>query len=165
MSLFRTYNAHHGTGAPKGRTRMIRVSPTIGVLLLLVVSSIASGCRHRSIATSSDVVTFSEAAVVFQRWCQSCHRPGQIGPFSLTTFADAYAHRDAILEAVTTRKMPPWKAVPGHGDFANARHLNDAEIDVVKRWVIDGAREGDPRRLPPPLTFPIGWELGPPDMV
>src|SRR5204863_8605957 len=70
-----------------------------------------------------------------------------------------------ILEAVTSRQMPPWKAVPGYGDFANSRRLSDAEIDLITRWIARGAREGDPRRLPATQTFPTGWRLGAPDAI
>src|SRR5437867_2840106 len=62
-------------------------------------------------------------------------------------------------------KTPPWKAVPGYGEFADVRRLSDEEIALVTRWVHDGAPEGDPRDLPPPRKFPTGWALGRPGAV
>ena len=111
-------------------------------------------------------VTFSDQVVrVFQQHCQVCHRPGEVAPFSLTTYRAAYPRRTDIADAVRSRYMPPWKAVPGHGEFADVRRLSDAEIELILRWVADGAPEGDPGRLPPPRTFPSSWTLGPPGTV
>jgi hypothetical protein len=61
--------------------------------------------------------------------------------------------------------MPPWKPVPGFGDFLEPRRLSDAELATPLRWVETGAPEGDPAKLPPPLVFAEGWKLGPPDHV
>src|SRR6266705_889827 len=58
-------------------------------------------------------VTFNNQVVrVFQQHCQTCHRPGEVAPFSLTTYPDAHARRDDIREAVEARHMPPWKRCP-----------------------------------------------------
>ncbi len=61
--------------------------------------------------------------------------------------------------------MPPWKPEPGYGEFEGSRRLTDAEIDVFRRWLADGLREGDRADLPPAPEFPRGWELGEPDLV
>jgi hypothetical protein len=117
-------------------------------------------------STSSEEVTFSDQIVrIFQAHCQTCHRPGEIAPFSLTTYGDAYAHRRKIRYVTQTRKMPPWKPVPGFGDFAGSRRLAEADIALIERWVAAGAPEGDRRLLPPPLDFPGTWTLGTPDLV
>jgi hypothetical protein len=61
--------------------------------------------------------------------------------------------------------MPPWKAVPGHGEFADVRRLAEPEIELISRWIAAGAPEGDPRELPPPRRFRTGWTLGRPSAV
>ncbi len=110
--------------------------------------------------------TFSNEIVrVFQNRCQSCHHPGDIAPFSLMTFADAYAHSDAIKYMTQTRQMPPWKATPACGDFADARVLGQDEIDLISKWVDDGAPQGNVADLPPTKNFDGGWALGQPDLV
>ncbi|HEU4368479.1 MAG TPA: hypothetical protein VFV05_09675 [Methylomirabilota bacterium] len=117
-------------------------------------------------ATGTPPVTFSDQIVrIFQAHCQTCHRPGEIAPFSLTTYADAYAQRRKIRHATQTRKMPPWKPVPGFGDFLEPRRLSEAEIALIDRWVAAGAPEGDPGTLPPSREFPETWRLGAPDLV
>jgi hypothetical protein len=110
--------------------------------------------------------TFSDEVVrVFQSRCQTCHRPGEHAPFSLLTYRDAYERRDDIREAVRDRVMPPWKPVPGFGDFLEPRRLSDEERATLLRWIETGAPEGDPAKLSPPRQFPTGWALGSPDHV
>jgi hypothetical protein len=108
--------------------------------------------------------SFSHEVVrILQQRCQVCHRPGEHAPFPLLTYRDAYERRDDIRDAVQGRVMPPWKPVPGFGEFLEPRRLADDEIATLVRWIEAGAPEGDPAKLPPPLTFPEGWRLGPPD--
>ena len=38
--------------------------------------------------------------------------------------------------------MPPWKPVPGFGDFHGSRRMTDAEIAIIERWVTSGMAEG-----------------------
>jgi hypothetical protein len=61
--------------------------------------------------------------------------------------------------------MPPWKPVPGFGDFLEPRRLSGDELTTLVRWLEAGAPEGDRAKLPPPLVFTEGWKLGPPDHV
>ncbi len=111
--------------------------------------------------------TFNREVVrIFQQNCQTCHRPGDIGPFSLMDYRSALPWSARIKQEVSGRKMPPWKPVPGVGEFVGTRILSPAQIDTIARWVDAGTPEGDPRDLPPPLTFSAdGWTLGEPDLV
>jgi hypothetical protein len=110
--------------------------------------------------------TFNDEVVrILQMRCQTCHRPGEHAPFALLTYRDVYSRRDDIRDAVRGRAMPPWKPVPGFGEFTEPRRLSDTELTTLVRWIEAGAPEGDPAKLPPPLVFPKGWTLGPPDHV
>ena len=110
--------------------------------------------------------TFSSEVVrVFQNRCQTCHHPGDIAPFSLMTYNDAAPHADAIKYMTQTRQMPPWKATPACGDFADARVLSQNEMDLIAKWVDNGAPEGNVADLPPAKNFDGGWALGQPDLV
>ena len=110
--------------------------------------------------------TFSDEVVrILQARCQTCHRPGEHAPFPLLTYTDAYERRDDIRDAVGGRVMPPWKAVPGFGDFREPRRLSEVELSTLVRWVEAGAPEGDRAKLPAALVFPEGWKLGSPDHV
>src|SRR6185369_2946694 len=85
-----------------------------------------------------------EVAPIVQKNCQTCHRPGEIGPFSLLTYADARKKASKMRDAVSDRIMPPWFADPHHGTFSNAMGLSAPEIDTIVKWVDGGAPEGDP---------------------
>ena len=118
------------------------------------------------VAQAAEPPTFSDEVVrIVQERCQTCHRPGEHAPFSLTTYADVYKRRSDIRDVVQWRVMPPWKPVPGFGQFLESRRLSDEEVATIVSWIDAGAPEGDRAKLPPPRTFPTGWALGPPDHV
>ena len=117
-------------------------------------------------AAGPGLVTYShDIAPVLAANCQSCHRDGEIAPFPLTSYDDAYRMRHKLVRSVERRKMPPWPPVPGHGDFVGERRLADADIALLKKWLEAGAPEGDRRDLPPPRAFPALWSAGDPDVV
>ncbi|OLD18871.1 MAG: hypothetical protein AUI91_09745 [Acidobacteria bacterium 13_1_40CM_3_56_11] len=111
-------------------------------------------------------VTFNNQVVrILQQHCQTCHRPGNIAPFSLLTYADTRPWARAIRDAVLLKKMPPWKPVGSHGVFEGERSLTEQEIQTISQWVNDGAEEGAASDLPEPLKFPQAWSAGTPDAV
>ena len=111
-------------------------------------------------------VTFTrDVAPLLRARCVACHRPNGIGPFSLTTYAEARPRAAALAAAAAARRMPPWKPVPGHGRFRNERRLADEEIALLSRWAAAGAPEGDPTGRPEPPPAGGGWQLGTPDLV
>lgn len=111
-------------------------------------------------------VTFTrDIAPILQANCQECHHPGGIGPFSLVAYEHAKVMAGAIRNATQQRIMPPWKAAPDYGEFANERRLTEEQIQTIGAWVEAGTPEGDPKDLPPPRQFADGWRLGTPDLV
>ena len=111
-------------------------------------------------------VTYAaDVARIVQEKCQSCHRPGQVGPFSLRTYDDARRHAATIREVVDDRRMPPWHADPRYGHFQNDRSLTARERATLLAWVDQGSPLGDPAKLPAPKEFPEGWSIGTPDVV
>ena len=61
--------------------------------------------------------------------------------------------------------MPPWKPEPGYGQFADERRLTGGQIATLRKWLDDGAIEGDPALLPSPPKSTGDWVLGEPDLV
>ena len=117
-------------------------------------------------ATTGASVTFSnQISRLFQEHCQQCHRPGEVAPFSLISYADASAWATSIKQVVTDRIMPPWKPVAGHGEFVGERRLNEDEIEMIVSWVDAGSPEGDSSDLPEALEFNVDWTLGEPDLI
>ena len=116
-------------------------------------------------ALAGDVTFTRDVAPILYKRCVTCHHPGDIAPMSLLTYKDARPWAAAIKEAVLSRKMPPWKADPHYGKWANDPSLTPEEVRTITAWV-DGAKaEGDPKLMPAPPQFPEGWKIGKPDVV
>ncbi|WP_435010755.1 ascorbate-dependent monooxygenase [Tundrisphaera lichenicola] len=114
----------------------------------------------------ADAPTFNkDVAPILWKNCAGCHRPGEVGPFSLLSFKDAAKRANFLREITETRRMPPWKAEPGFGEFHDERKLTEAEIRTIADWTEAGAPEGDPKDLPEPPRFSDGWQLGEPNLV
>ena len=85
---------------------VFRNATAAAALLVLSAGSATVGAQ-----TSSDEshVTFTkDVAPIFQRACQACHRPGQMGPMSLLTYEEVRPWARSIRQKVSTREMPPW---------------------------------------------------------
>jgi hypothetical protein len=107
-----------------------------------------------------------QVAAILQNHCLECHRPGQVGPFPLKTYAQARKRAADIATVVSSRQMPPWKAVPqAYPRFKYERSLSASDIATVVAWAEAGAPEGDPSRVPTPPEFSDEWKLGTPDLV
>ena len=111
-------------------------------------------------------ITFADqvAPIVWKR-CVSCHRPGEVGPFSLLNYQSAAKRAFFLHEVVDQGRMPPSKAVPGFGAFLDQGRLPRRERAILARWAETGAREGETSRLVEPPRFVEGWQLGEPDLV
>jgi hypothetical protein len=141
--------------------RSLAVAAVLGFSILAFVSLSASPGR-----ADDKAVTFTKdvAPIVYDK-CVSCHRPGEIAPFSLVTYNDARPWAKAIKKNVADQVMPPWHADPKYGKFANERRLTQNEIDTIVSWVDQGAPQGNPKDLPPMPRFDDGWTMGKPDLV
>ncbi len=111
-------------------------------------------------------LTFTkDVAPLMFKHCAACHRPGEVAPFSLLSYRDVRKRARQIAKVTTSRLMPPWKPVAGHGDFRDARRLSSDEIGLLKQWAEEGASQGDAKDLPPAPKFAEGWQQGKPDLV
>ena len=112
----------------------------------------ACGVSCAVVTSGHDVITtpltFSReiSRLVYER-CARCHRPGGAA-FSLVTYAEARPWAAAIKEEVLERRMPPWGAVKGFGEFKDDQGLTQEQIELIADWVEGGAPEGDPKLLP-----------------
>jgi hypothetical protein len=118
------------------------------------------------ITVAAEPVTFNKhIAPIMHRHCVECHRPGEVGPFSLMDYADVAKRAEFIQDITHERRMPPYHADPEYGQFKNVRRLTDAELTTIKEWVKAGTPEGDAKDLPKPPQFTTGWKYGEPDLV
>ncbi|MBX3412542.1 MAG: hypothetical protein KF708_07630 [Pirellulales bacterium] len=119
-----------------------------------------------STPASTDEVTFCrDIAPILWTHCVECHRPGQVAPFSLTTYQDAAKRAAHLVDVTQSRRMPPWKVDPSIRHFLGERRLSKAELDLLERWAKADTPEGSPADLPPLPSFHDGWQLGEPDLV
>ena len=131
------------------------------ILAAIAFCGLLLGAGNESPSAPKEVTFNRDVAPILFKNCVVCHRPNDIAPMSLMTYQDTRPWTRPIRDAVVTRKMPPWHADPKVGDFINDPRLTDAEIATVDSWVRTGAKEGDPKDLPPAPTFVEGWHIKP----
>jgi hypothetical protein len=77
------------------------------------------------------------------------------------TYREARPWAEAIKQQVLERRMPPWNAVKGFGDFRDDRGLTQEDLEIVGEWVEGGAPEGNPIYMPAPPDFSSEQPLRP----
>ncbi|HEX5080921.1 MAG TPA: cytochrome c, partial [Blastocatellia bacterium] len=136
--------------------------------LIVTASSIGAVSAFSPGATGrfSELVTFNKqvAPILFAN-CAACHHAGGAGPFSLIEYQEVKKRAKQIVTVTASRYMPPWLPEPGYGDFADARRLDDKQIETIRQWVDQGMIEGDRSDLPPAPAFNEAWQLGQPDLI
>ena len=88
-----------------------------------------------------------EISRIFYSRCVSCHSEGGTA-FPMTAYKDTFPWRTAIKEEVLERRMPPWGAVKGFGDFRNDQALTPEQLELLTSWSQGGSPEGDEKDLP-----------------
>ena len=140
----------------------------LGAALVAAVVTLPAAGPADAPATVPANPTFTKDVLpIFQKSCQSCHRPGQMAPFSLLSYEDARPWARSIKQKVETRYMPPWHLDRTVGEYDPDPSLSDAQIAVISKWVDQGAPKGDVKDAPPDIKWPSNdtWEFGEPDLV
>jgi hypothetical protein len=114
--------------------------------LLLAFALAPAAFAHDTITTK--LLWTQEISRLMNKHCVSCHREGG-SAMSLATYEDARPWAKAIRDEVAARRMPPWGAVKGVGEFRGDPSLSQIEIDMIVNWVEGGAPKGDDAYLPP----------------
>jgi hypothetical protein len=119
-------------------------------ILPILVTCLAAAYAHDIITTP---ITFDReiSRILYDR-CNSCHHPDGKA-FSLMTYSEARPWAVAIKEEVLSRRMPPWGAVKGFGDFRNDKALTPEQLEVITSWADGGVPEGEEKDLPPAPKF------------
>lgn len=114
----------------------------------------------------ANVTYYKDVLPVLQNRCQECHRPGEVGPFSLLTYKQAVRWGDLIKDYTASRAMPPWKPSGGPA-YLNERTMPKAEIELLAKWVDAGCPEGDAKDAPLEKKFASAseWQFGKPDLI
>ena len=149
------------------KRKLLLVAGLLLGAVLILGSVVASNDAAKPHAKGNTTVTFNnDVAPIMYGRCAECHRPGEIAPMSFLTYKEVRPWAKSIRESVVNREMPPWSADPHVGEFKNDRRLTQNEIDTIKAWVDQGAKEGEAKDLPPTPKFrTAGWKFGQPDVV
>jgi hypothetical protein len=111
-------------------------------------------------------ITFNEQiAPIIHQHCASCHRPEQVGPFSLLTYEQVKKRGQTIKAVVNSGYMPPWHPSDRSPQFAHSRQLTAEQKSLIQQWVDQDCPEGSPDQKPKLPDFQTEWMLGPPDLI
>jgi hypothetical protein len=128
------------------------MAPSTGIrpaIRLLPLVACLSAQGHDIITTS---ITWSrDISRIVNNHCASCHGPGGTA-FSLMTYAEARPWAVSIKEEILRRRMPPWGAIKGFGEFRNDQSLTPEEMERIVSWTDGGVPEGETKDLPLPPT-------------
>jgi mono/diheme cytochrome c family protein len=117
------------------------------------------------VPAQADVNYAQHVAPILNRSCVSCHRPGEVAPFSLVGYDNARRWAKMVEIVTESRRMPPWPAVQGFGEFEGEARLSRNEIETLRRWAAAGAPRGDSSKEPIAPSFESEWVLGTPDLI
>ena len=117
------------------------------MIRLAALLALAAGSLTAHDVFSTKITWSREISRIVVKRCLGCHQEGGKA-FSLVTFDEARPWAKAIKEEVLNRRMPPWGAVKGFGDFKNDPSLTQEEISLFSDWVEGGSPEGEKVYLP-----------------
>lgn len=118
-----------------------------------------------AVLIGQDVTFTKDIATIIYNNCTKCHRPNEIGPFPMTSYAEIKPWAPTIKYVTSIRYMPPWKADPEYSRFQGERFLSQEQIDLIAQWADNGAPYGNASEEPDLPEFPTGSQVGTPDLV
>jgi len=143
----------------------LRVLPKANFLLaalVLVVLFVAADVPQK---VAPPPTFYRDVVPILQQHCQTCHRVGEIAPFSLVTYKESKPRAQSIKKAAQAKDMPPWFADPRFGKWADDPSLTPEEIATLAKWAEAGSPAGDPHDAPPAKNWSQGWNIPQPDVV
>ena len=150
------------------KRRMVLLSGLLaGVSLLLLLTAALS----RSEPQTAELPTFSrDIAPIIYTNCVPCHHASDRGEhsraFALSSYEQVKEHRDAIVSATESRRMPPWLPEAGYGDFADDRcWLSEIQIQLIKTWARARRARRPAGRCATSTAVFRRLQLGKPDLV
>jgi hypothetical protein len=96
---------------------------------------------------------YQDVAPILAEHCMTCHQPGGIAPFELTTYESAKENSERALGQIAIGAMPPFDAreeadcTPRFGWVDDPR-LSALEKDKLQQWVDDGHPLGEVAEIP-----------------
>ena len=124
-----------------GETASRGISATL-VACVAAICVLESGPAAHNRTTQ--VTWTTDVEPILKSRCLGCHITGGFGPLPLDTYDAARAAAPAMRDAVLERRMPPWPAAPGFGEFTNDRSLTPIEVELLTAWASGGTPIGPP---------------------
>lgn len=134
-------------------------------MLAVALVAIATAPTLSHADDAGSVTWARDVATIVYSKCAECHRPGQLGPMSLMSYAEARPWAKAIRNAVMSGQMPPWSVDQSERKFKYDLSLSDEQKSILDRWAAQGAPEGDASQAPPAPVYTEGWRRGKPDLI
>lgn len=127
-----------------------------------------TGSTHEPITTK--VMFNKEVIRILQRNCLGCHSPGRIkADIPLTIYEEARPWAKAIKEEVLEKRMMPYQAVKGYGNFRHDYILPQRDVELLVSWIEGGAPRGEEKDYPKQsidqFIKSADWPLGLPDLI
>ena len=116
-------------------------------------------------AFSAPPTFYKDVLPILQQHCQTCHRPGEIGPMPLVHLSEVRKWSSQIVRRTRQREMPPWFADPRFGHFSNDPSLTADQIATLGAWAAGGTPEGNLADAPPLRKWAEGWQIPQPDQI
>ena len=104
------------------------------------------------------------APIIFNN-CTECHRVGELGPMSLTTYDEVAANGYYIEYVTQSGYMPPWTPDHNYTTLHGERFLTEEEKQTIVDWVAADMPEGDSADHPGLPDFNANSQFGTPDLV
>src|SRR6185295_19430867 len=117
---------------------VLRFIYCVAVAALVAVAIGGPGSRPAAHNRESQVTWTTDVEPILRRRCIGCHAANGFAPMSLATYQDARSWSKSIRREVLERRMPPWPAAKGFGDYVNDRSLTPIEVELLTSWA-DGA--------------------------
>lgn len=143
----------------------LRVLPKANFLLAALVPILLFVAADTPQKVDPPPTFYRDVVPILQQHCQTCHRAGEIAPFSLVTYKESKAWALAIKKATQSREMPPWFADPRFGKWTDDPSLTPEQIATLSSWANAGAPAGDAHDAPPAKNWLQGWNIPQPDVV
>lgn len=131
----------------------MRTAVSRTTIVMILLACLGTGLWLGAHTFYTTKITWSQdVSRIVYRNCLSCHRAGG-SSFPLMSYQQARPWAEAIKQQVLERRMPPWNAVKGFGDFKDDRGLTQEDLEIVGEWVEGGAPEGNPIYMPATPDF------------
>ena len=129
---------------------MKNISLLVGVTFLLV-SCAGDEAGDEQVQLDYDGPTYYEhVAPILAKSCNSCHQPGNVGPFNFGSYDEAVTYRDMIQAAVRSETMPPFppRTDGSCRELVDERIMSDADRETLLTWIEADTPAGDPASAP-----------------